>query len=72
MTTRESRTGRRIARVLNGDDEHALKNHLAVILGFCELLLMDLPANAPRHDDIVEMHRAATNAIALLDREPEV
>jgi hypothetical protein len=44
---------------------HLLSNHLAVILGFVELLLADAPANDPRRADLLEV-RAATIAAANL------
>lgn len=47
---------------------HEFSNHLSVIVGFCELLLTDLPEDDPRRADIVEIHRAAQAAIALLPR----
>jgi len=54
-----------------GDRDHVVhefSNHLSVIVGFCELLLKDLPEDDPRTADIVEIHRAAQAAIALLPR----
>jgi hypothetical protein len=50
------------------DDQvlHELKNHLSVILGFCELLLRELPEGDPKRPDILEMHKASNAAVALL------
>jgi hypothetical protein len=42
---------------------HRFKNHLTVILGFCELLLMDLPDGAVKND-ILEIQKAASAALA--------
>ena len=56
--------------VLDADTEHAVKNHLAVILGFCELLLADTPEEDHRHQDLQEINRAARALIALFKREP--
>ena len=47
---------------------HALSNHLAVILGFVELVLADTPADDPRHADLVEVRRAAVAAAGLIGR----
>ena len=38
---------------------HALSNHLAVIVGFIELILTDTRADDPRHGDLVEIRNAA-------------
>jgi hypothetical protein len=46
---------------------HEFKNHLAIILGFSELLLAELPDDAVRND-VIEIHKAAAAAIALLPR----
>ena len=45
---------------------HQFKNHLAIIAGYSELLLADLADSDPRHGDILEIHRAAREAMALL------
>ena len=53
-----------------GEDDSALvhefKNHLSVIVGFCDLLLRDLPEDDPKRADILEMRKAGHTAIALL------
>ncbi len=41
------------------DVVHRMKNHLAIILGFCELLLEDLPPDDGRRGDIMEIKKAA-------------
>jgi light-regulated signal transduction histidine kinase (bacteriophytochrome) len=46
---------------------HALKNHLAIILGYVELLLQECASDDPRREDLIEMHKAALAAVALLD-----
>ena len=43
----------------DGDLVHRMKNHLAIILGFCELLLEDLPLDDRRRGDIMEIKKAA-------------
>lgn len=46
--------------------EHALKNHLAIILGFSELLLQESAADDPRREDFEEIHKAAAAAVQLV------
>jgi hypothetical protein len=48
------------------DLEHALRNHLAIILGFAELLMHEVPADDPRLGDYREIHKAATAALRLI------
>jgi hypothetical protein len=48
---------------------HALKNHLAIILGFIEVLLEECAPDDPRRDDYREIHQAALAAAALLREE---
>lgn len=45
---------------------HQLKNHLAVIVGFCDLLLAECTDTDPRRADIAEVHRAGREAMALM------
>lgn len=54
--------------VLPRDDEviHRLKNHLCIIVGFCDLLLTDLPSADPRHRDVMEIYKAAQDAMAMV------
>ena len=59
-------------RVLDPETEHTIKNHLAVIAGFCELLLADTPPDDPRYADLEEMNRSARALIALFRRDPHV
>ena len=56
-------------RVLDADTEHTVKNHLAVILGFCELLLAETPADDARHGDLEEIHHAARELTTIFKRE---
>ena len=55
---------------LDNEQEHALKNHMAIILGYCELMMAETPPDDPRHGDILEMHRAATAVLALVTQAP--
>ena len=41
---------------------HRMNNHLAIILGFCELLLEDLPHEDTRRADVGEIQKAASAA----------
>ena len=45
---------------------HRLKNKLAIILGFCELLLSELPEDSPHRADLAQIHDAAKSALAEL------
>jgi hypothetical protein len=49
-----------------GGLQHTLTNHLAIILGFSELLLQDLAAGDERRADLEEIHKAATAALQLV------
>ena len=48
---------------------HQLKNHLAVIVGFTDLLIAGVPEGDRQAADLHEVHRAARQAMAVL---PEV
>jgi hypothetical protein len=43
-----------------------LKNHLAIVIGYSELLLMETAEGDPHRADVSEMHRAATAMLAIL------
>jgi hypothetical protein len=45
---------------------HQFKNYLAVIVGFCDLLLNELTLGDPKHADVVEVRKAAQSAMLLL------
>ena len=47
---------------------HDMKNQLGVILGFCDLLLVEMDPADPRRGDVQEIHTAATRAMELLAR----
>ena len=51
---------------------HALKNYLAIILGYSDLLLEEAAADDPHRADYEEIRRAANAALAVLDgrRDP--
>ncbi len=46
---------------------HNVRNHLSVIIGFCDLLLGEIASTDRKHGDILEMRKAAHAAIALLE-----
>jgi hypothetical protein len=58
-------------RTIDIATEHTLKNHLAVILGYCELLLAETPPSDPRHADLLEMQRAAKTVMTMFAREAD-
>jgi hypothetical protein len=45
---------------------HRLKNHLCIIVGFCDLLLADCPAGEQRHGDLLEVQKAARDAMEMM------
>lgn len=45
---------------------HDLGNYLSVVAGFTELTLQTLPADDPRHADLIEVRDAANAAIELV------
>jgi hypothetical protein len=49
---------------------HRLKNQLAIILGFCELLLEDTPAEDARRADLLQIQTAARSALGELPPLP--
>jgi hypothetical protein len=46
--------------------EHTLKNYLAIILGFSELLVQGAAPDDPRLQDFREIHNAAVAAVRLV------
>lgn len=48
---------------------HDLKNQLAVIVGFCDLLVSDAAPGDPRTRDLLEVDQAARQAMAAI---PEI
>jgi hypothetical protein len=53
---------------LDGPALHALSNHLAVILGFIELVLSETAAEDPRRADLTEIRDAALEAARIIGR----
>jgi hypothetical protein len=46
--------------------EHALCNQVAIVLGYCELLLEEAPPGSALRTDLEEMHKAAVAAMNML------
>ena len=61
----ERRRRRQEPRIIDAETEHTIKNHLAVIAGFCELLLGDMPEDDPRHADLQEINRSVHALMAM-------
>ena len=53
------------------DLEHALRNDLAIILGYAELLLQDAAPDDPRREDFEEVLKAARAALRLVGAKDE-
>jgi hypothetical protein len=51
------------------DIEHALRNYLAIILGFSELLVQDGSPEDPKYADYQEIQKAALAAIRLMNEK---
>lgn len=45
---------------------HSFKNHLAIIIGFSDLLLSEMAVDDPRRKDVIEIYKAGQSALALL------
>jgi len=46
--------------------EHTLCNQVAIVVGYCELLLDEIPPESPLRKDLFEMHKAAVTAMKML------
>ena len=46
-----------------------MKNHLAVIVGFRELLLAETPPEDSGHEDLQEINHAARELMTIFERE---
>ena len=64
----ELMTQRPPADEINSHDPllHAFQNHLSAIVGFCDLLLRDIPEGDPKRADILEVYKAGHAALDLL------
>lgn len=45
---------------------HDLKNQLGIVLGYSELLLQDLDQASPLREDLIEIQKAAQQAMTLV------
>jgi len=45
---------------------HELRNQLSIIVGFCEILLSEMPETDPKRGDVVEIGKAVDAAMAIL------
>jgi len=48
------------------DTEHMLRNYLAIVVGYAELLLQDAAHDDPRRSDFEEIYKAASAAVQLI------
>jgi hypothetical protein len=51
---------------------HNIRNHLSVIIGYCDLLLAEIRPDDPRHGDLTEIRNAATAAMTLLEGATDI
>ena len=51
---------------------HNVRNHLSIILGFCDLLIAEIPDTDRKHADLLEIRKAAVAASALLEGVSEL
>jgi signal transduction histidine kinase len=49
--------------------EHTLRNHLAIILGFSEILMREASPEDPRLQDFKEIYKAAQAAVELVNEK---
>jgi hypothetical protein len=61
-------SGRPSNTTLDGAAIHALSNHLAVILGFIELVLSETQPDDPRRSDLIEIRDAAAEMARIIGR----
>ncbi|MEP6916828.1 MAG: hypothetical protein ABJC89_14340 [Acidobacteriota bacterium] len=55
----------------DSDFAHTLKNQLAIILGYADLLLADMAPEDARFDDLQEIHKAAVSAVELFNQRQD-
>lgn len=48
------------------EQQHALRNQIAIVIGYCEILLDDTAPGTPLHADLTEMLKAATTAMQMI------
>ena len=50
---------------------HQLRNHLSIIVGFCDLLMDEMPEGDAAHADLAEIRKAGDAAMALIPQIAE-
>lgn len=45
---------------------HAFKNHLSIVVGFCDLLIAEVPPDDPKYADLIEIQKAGRAALDLM------
>lgn len=65
------RSGKPSNVALDGAAIHALSNHLAVILGFIELVLAETKPDDARRGDLIEIRDAAAEMAKIIGRPLE-
>jgi len=61
------RTGTKTGDGLRDPDfDHTLCNQVAIVVGYCELLLDEIAPESPLRKDLLEMHKAAVTAMKML------
>jgi hypothetical protein len=61
-------SGRPAPTTIDGAAIHALSNHLAVILGFIDLVLAETKPDDPRRVDLIEIRDAAAEMARIIGR----
>jgi len=46
---------------------HNVRNHLSVIIGYCDLLIVEIPQTDRKYADVLEVRKAAVAAMKLLE-----
>lgn len=54
---------------VDSEFEHALRNQIAIVIGYCEVLLDEAPADSPLRADLTEILKAANAAMQMLRNE---
>lgn len=52
-------------RVIDAETEHTINNHLAVIAGYCDLLIADTPIEDRRHANLLEINRSVRALVGI-------
>lgn len=54
------------ALVIHPAEEHALRNHLAIIIGYCDVLLREMRLDDAVRADLGEIEQAAAAALTVI------